>query len=144
MVSEPKKAINGLDGNGLLKTYSLLMEDKMAARVFGCARNYGWDSPFKHWAQIWKCWGWLHNIALSLMMCCYLFLLNLWWRLFVLQPWSWYLGHWGPNSKGGIAEASGRNWWTVLSLDWKNWQPIAWHSRWVCDVFVENLPTVYQ
>ena len=65
--------------------HTLSMEDKMAAGAFGHATNYGWDSPFKHWAQIWKCWGssWLHNIALSLMMCCYLFLLNLWFCLFV-------------------------------------------------------------
>ena len=36
-----KKTIDGLDGNGLLKTYVLLMEDKMAAGAFGRARNYG-------------------------------------------------------------------------------------------------------
>ena len=31
----------GLDGNGLLKTYALSIEDKMAAGAFGCARNRG-------------------------------------------------------------------------------------------------------
>ena len=35
-----KKTINGLDGNRLLKTYVLLMEDKMEAEAFGYARNY--------------------------------------------------------------------------------------------------------
>ena len=38
--------MNGLDGNGLLKTYAHSMEDKMAAGTFGRARNYGWDSPY--------------------------------------------------------------------------------------------------
>ena len=28
-----------------LKRYALLMEDKMVAGAFGCATNYGWDSP---------------------------------------------------------------------------------------------------
>ena len=37
MISEVKKTIDGLDGNGLLKTYTLSMEDKMAAGVFGRA-----------------------------------------------------------------------------------------------------------
>ena len=37
---------DGLDGNGLLKTYALSMEDKLAAGGFGHARNYGWESPF--------------------------------------------------------------------------------------------------
>ena len=32
--------MDGLGGNGLLKTYSLSMDDKMAARAFGGARNY--------------------------------------------------------------------------------------------------------
>ena len=41
MVSEPKKTIDGLDRNGLTKGYALSMEDKMAARAFGRARNYG-------------------------------------------------------------------------------------------------------
>ena len=36
MVSE-----DGLDGNGLLKTYVLSIEDKMAAGLFGRARDYG-------------------------------------------------------------------------------------------------------
>ena len=35
------KKIDGLDGNGLLKTYAMSMEDKMAAGAFGRARNYG-------------------------------------------------------------------------------------------------------
>ena len=39
--------IDGLDGNRLLKAYTFLMEDKMAAEAFGHAKNYGWDSPFK-------------------------------------------------------------------------------------------------
>ena len=34
MVYGVKKTINGLDGNGLLKTYTLSMEDKMAAGGF--------------------------------------------------------------------------------------------------------------
>ena len=33
--------MDGLDGNGLLKTYAHSMEDKMAAGTFGRARNYG-------------------------------------------------------------------------------------------------------
>ena len=34
--------MDGLDGNGLLKTYALsILEDKMAAGAFECARNYG-------------------------------------------------------------------------------------------------------
>ena len=33
-----------MDVNGRLKTYTLSMEDKMAAGAFGCARKYGWDS----------------------------------------------------------------------------------------------------
>ena len=33
--------IDGLDENGLLKTYALSIEDKMAAGAFGRARNYG-------------------------------------------------------------------------------------------------------
>ena len=41
MVSEPKKTIDDLDGNGLLKGYTLSMEDKMLAGPFGRARNYG-------------------------------------------------------------------------------------------------------
>ena len=32
--------------HGLLKTYALSMEDKMAARAFGHARDYGRDSLF--------------------------------------------------------------------------------------------------
>ena len=36
-----------MDVNGRLKTYTLSMEDKMAAGAFGCARKYGWDSSFK-------------------------------------------------------------------------------------------------
>ena len=32
---------HGLDGNGLFKTYALSMEDKMAAKAFRRARNYG-------------------------------------------------------------------------------------------------------
>ena len=36
-----KKTIDGLDGSGLLKTYTLSMEDKMAVGAFGRARNYG-------------------------------------------------------------------------------------------------------
>ena len=32
---------DGFDGNRLLKTYVLSMEDKMAAGAFGLARNYG-------------------------------------------------------------------------------------------------------
>ena len=30
-----------------LKTFALLLEDKMTAGAFGCARNYGRDGPFK-------------------------------------------------------------------------------------------------
>ena len=36
------KTIDGLDGNGLHRTYALSMEKKMAAGAFGRARNYGW------------------------------------------------------------------------------------------------------
>ena len=32
-----------MDGNGLLKTYALSMEDKMAAGAFGRTRSYGPD-----------------------------------------------------------------------------------------------------
>ena len=35
-----------MDGKGLLKTYALSMEDKMAAGAFRRARNYGSDGPF--------------------------------------------------------------------------------------------------
>ena len=38
---QSRKNIDGLHGNGLLKTYALLMEDKMAAGAFERARNYG-------------------------------------------------------------------------------------------------------
>ena len=41
-----REKFDGLDGNGLLKTYALSMEDKMAAGAFGRARNYGLDGPF--------------------------------------------------------------------------------------------------
>ena len=37
---------DGFDGNRLLKTYVLSMEDKMAAGAFGLARNYGRGGPF--------------------------------------------------------------------------------------------------
>ena len=48
MVSEGEKTIDGLDGNGLLKTYALSMEDKMAAGAVGRARNYGCEGPIKY------------------------------------------------------------------------------------------------
>ena len=35
-----------MDGNGLLKTHALLIEDKMAVGAFGRARTYGRDCPF--------------------------------------------------------------------------------------------------
>ena len=41
MAYEAQKTIDGLAGNGLLKTYTLSMEDKMAADAFGHAKNYG-------------------------------------------------------------------------------------------------------
>ena len=41
MFFEAKKTINGLDGNGLLKTYALSMEHKKAAGAFERARNCG-------------------------------------------------------------------------------------------------------
>ena len=41
------RRINGVDGNGLLKTYGTLsLQDKMAAGAFGRARNYGVRRPF--------------------------------------------------------------------------------------------------
>ena len=41
-----RETIDGLDGNGLLKTYALSMEDKMAAGAFGRARNCGCDTEW--------------------------------------------------------------------------------------------------
>ena len=41
-MTQVSDAINGLDGNGLLKTNALSMEGKMAAGALGRARNYGW------------------------------------------------------------------------------------------------------
>ena len=35
--------MGGLDGNGFLKTYALLMEDKMTAGAFWRTENYGCD-----------------------------------------------------------------------------------------------------
>ena len=40
MVSGPKKTIDGLDGNRLLKTHAFSIEDNMAAGALGHARNY--------------------------------------------------------------------------------------------------------
>ena len=40
-MTQVSDAINGLDGNGLLKTNALSMEWKMAAGALGRARNYG-------------------------------------------------------------------------------------------------------
>ena len=37
--------------HGLLKTYALAMEDKMAAAAFGRARNYGLDRPLQNIKQ---------------------------------------------------------------------------------------------
>ena len=37
--------------HGLLKTYALSMEDKMAAGAFGRARNYGLDRPLQNIKQ---------------------------------------------------------------------------------------------
>ena len=45
IVYEARKTINGLDGNGLLKTYALPMEDKMVPGAFGRARKYGSNGP---------------------------------------------------------------------------------------------------
>ena len=36
-----RENVDGLDGNGLLKTYVFSMEDKMAAEPLGHAKNYG-------------------------------------------------------------------------------------------------------
>ena len=41
MVSAPRKIIDGLDGNGLLKRYALSMEKKMVVGAFGNTMNYG-------------------------------------------------------------------------------------------------------
>ena len=40
-----EKAIKGLNGNGLVKTCVLSMEDKMATGAFRHARSYGWGGP---------------------------------------------------------------------------------------------------
>ena len=45
MVYEARKQSVSWMEHGLLKRYALSMKDKMAARAFGRARNYGWDSP---------------------------------------------------------------------------------------------------
>ena len=48
---------NGLDGNELLKTYALSMEDKMAAGALGCARNYGRVGCRGRLMQNWRYWN---------------------------------------------------------------------------------------
>ena len=57
MVSAVEKTIDGLDGNGLLKTYALSMEDKMAAverlgALGTMGKKVGNTSPLVH--TLWR------------------------------------------------------------------------------------------
>ena len=46
MVYEARKQSMAWMENGLLKTYALSIEDKLAAGAFGRDGNYGCDGPF--------------------------------------------------------------------------------------------------